>query len=115
MKGAAAYNATNSPRFRFEVDQAITFAERKLSLEKYLDLLGSLGTLSIAHGEVALAADISNKMLGIVKNDERFVNIAAYTFFNFAEIYSRQAMWKESQEHIKKAITLFQKQETLQV
>lgn len=110
LKGAAAYNATNSPRFRFEVDQAITFAERKLTLDKFLELLGGLGSLSIAHGEVALATDISNKMLGIIKNDERFINITAYTFFNFAEIYNRQAMWKESQDYIKKAITLFQKQ-----
>jgi len=110
LKGAAAYNATNSPRFRFEADQAITYAERKLSLEQFLDLLGNLGRLSIAHGEVSLATDISNKMLNVIKNDERFTNITAYTFFHFAEIYSRQAMWKESQTYIKKALTLFQKQ-----
>jgi tetratricopeptide (TPR) repeat protein len=109
-KSFTAYNAANSPKFRFEVDQAITYSERKLSLDKFLDFLGNIGALSIAHGEVALSTDIANKMLSITKTDDRFINITAYIFYNFAEIYSRQAMWKESQAHIKKAISFFEKQ-----
>lgn len=99
-----------SSQLRLEIDQIISFAEKKLPTLNFLDLLKDLGKLYIAHGELDLASDITTTILSYTKKDKRLVGIAAYAFLNFGEIYIHQTMWAESHFYIKKASSFFKKE-----
>jgi len=96
-----------SSKVRLVIDQVVSFAETKLSILNFLDLLKDLGKLYIAHGELDLASDITTTILSYTKKDKRLVSIAAYAFLNFGEIFIHQAMWTESLFYIKKSSLIF--------
>lgn len=102
-----------SENIRHLADRFITFAQERLSKEKYLDFLLSLGKLAITQGEFSLASEIHTEIISKAKDDERFGNIAAYGILALGEIFSRQAMWKESLRYINQAGELFSKQKDL--
>jgi len=99
-----------SSHVRLVIDQVISFAETKLSILNFLDLLKDLGKLFIAHGELDLASDLTTTLLSYTKKDKRLVGVAAYSFLNFGEIFIHQAMWTESLFYIKKALSFFNKE-----
>jgi len=99
-----------SSRVRLVIDQVVSFAETKLSILNFLDLLKDLGKLFIAHGELDLASDFTATILSYTKKDKRLVGVAAYSFLNFGEIFIHQAMWTESLFYIKKAFSFFNKE-----
>jgi tetratricopeptide (TPR) repeat protein len=99
-----------SSRLRLEIDQIISFSEKKLTTLNFLNLLTDLGKLCIAHGDMDLASDITTTILSYSKKDKRLVGIAANAFLNFGEIFIHQAMWAESISYIKKAFSFFNKE-----
>ncbi len=98
------------PQLRIETDLLITFAEPKLNRNKFLELLLSLGQMSITAGEFSLAIDINEKIIFETKDKKEYLNIAANAFLSLGELNSRQAHWQQSFNNIKKSAELFEKQ-----
>ena len=99
--------------FLANVDLLITYANDKLSKQKFIELLLFLGESCISFGELYLACQIYNRILTTVGNEITFTNIAAHSLLALGEIYSRQAQWEESIKHVNKAKILFNKQKDL--
>ena len=96
-------------KLRLLSDRVITFASKKLDREKYFEFLHDLGKLLIIEGEYNLALEILNyiqKNSGINNN---FEIIKSHAILSIADIYSRQALWKEAILHIKKARLYFER------
>lgn len=92
---------------RKRIDLLITFAELKLSKNKFLNLLTYLGQLTIVSGEFAIADEIHRKIILITESDLSLNNITANAYLSLADIYSRQAQWKFSINYIHTAERLF--------
>ena len=92
-----------------QLDLLITFAQSKLSLNKYLEFLLLIGKFTITVGEVSASIYIHEKILNETKNKPELINFCATAALTLAEIYSRQASWKTSFSYIKQANTLFKK------
>jgi tetratricopeptide (TPR) repeat protein len=97
-------------KFRSEIDLLITFAESKLEKNTYLELLFSLGQLTIISNEFSLAIEIHEKILEKTKNNPSYINLFANAHLALGDIFCRQSQWKKSFGNIKKAYSLFVKQ-----
>lgn len=95
---------------RIQIDEAIAFSEKHLSPEKHLLLLSSLGKLTIELGEFSISKNIFLKSIKHAGKEKKYENISAYSFLMLGNIYSREARWDRSLEHINKGVNLFQKQ-----
>jgi tetratricopeptide (TPR) repeat protein len=97
----------NSYYLNIQIDQLITFAEKKFKEDRLLGFLLYLGEFSVTKGEMDIALSIYNRIIGQTSSDKRFSDITANAFIAVAEIYSRQAMWKDSLKFLKKAHSIF--------
>lgn len=90
-----------------QIDLLITYAENKLSKGKFLELLLQLGQFTITSGELSSAVYIHEKILSQTGDNASLRHISAYANLALGDVYSRQALWQTSFEHIKKANNLF--------
>lgn len=93
---------------RYQVDLLITFAESKFKLEKMLEFLIYLGQLTITSGENQLAIEIEEKIIKLSEGKTGTTNIIANAQLAIGEIYSRQAQWNLSINHLDEATKIFE-------
>ncbi|MCW9094287.1 MAG: tetratricopeptide repeat protein [Ignavibacteriaceae bacterium] len=96
-----------SPQLRYQVDQLITFAESKFTLEKFVGFLIYLGQLTITAGENPLAIEIHEKIINLCGDKAGMADIIANALLAIGEIYSRQAQWELSISYLEKSIKIF--------
>lgn len=88
---------------RMQIDRAITFAQKNLPKEKYIELLRNLARLCIASGKLSLSAEILNKSLKLAESPKQ----EAESYLLLSDVYSRRANWNKSIEMLEKANELF--------
>jgi tetratricopeptide (TPR) repeat protein len=95
------------PQIRYEIDQLITFAENKLTPEKFIGFLIYLGQLTITAGENDIAIEIHQKIINLCGDKTEMADITANALLATGEIYSRQAQWELSITYLDKSIKIF--------
>ncbi len=88
---------------RIQIDRAITFAQKTLSKEKFLDLLKVLAQLCISNGKLNFATEILNKLLK-QNNDDK---IKADALLLLSDVFGRKSEWEKSINTVEKAKDLF--------
>lgn len=90
---------------RMQIDRTITFAQKNLPKEKYLELLKKLAQLCISNGKLSFATEILIKLLKQSSNDKE----KADSHLLLSDVFSRRADWNKSIEALEKANELFVK------
>ncbi|MFC2085490.1 tetratricopeptide repeat protein, partial [Bacteroidota bacterium] len=90
---------------RYQIDRTITHAGKKLSSEKYYELLVNLSELCISHGKLNLAQEIVNKTTRESEDDD----VIAKSYLVLSDFHSRKANWQESIDTAEKAGSMFEK------
>ena len=90
---------------RMQIDRTITFAQKNLPKEKYLELLKRLAQLCISNGKLSFATEILIKLLKQSSNDKE----KADSYLLLSDVFSRRADWNKSIEALEKANELFVK------
>ena len=98
-----------SDKLRLISDRLVTLAERKLEGTKYFEFLLEFGKLLITEGENELAFEMFELILNNTVPDPNTDSLRGYSLLGLADVYSRQARWKESVSNIRKARTIFEK------
>lgn len=98
---------STSAETRYQLDQLITFAETKLSEEKFIEFLIYLGQHTIIAGENSIAIEIHEKLLRLCGERTEMSNITANAYLSIGEVYSRQAQWELSINYLDKSIKIF--------
>ena len=93
--------------YHASVNFLITFAERRLNRQKFLEFLQNLGEISIAQGELTTATEIYNYVLNLIEDDPKQEITLAHAFLSLGDITSRYAEWEKSISYINKAEKLF--------
>lgn len=89
---------------RMEVDRIITFADKHLDKEKFVQLLRKLGQVCISHGKLNLAFEVLTKA---VKESEGGKE-KAESLLLLSDVHSRRAEWRVSIETLNDAKNLFE-------
>jgi tetratricopeptide (TPR) repeat protein len=97
----------NNYYLNIQIDQLITFAEKKFKEDRLLSFLLYLGEFTVTKGEMDMALSIYNRIVEQTSGDKRFSDITANAYIAIAEIYSRQAFWKDCIKFLKKAYSIF--------
>ncbi len=95
---------SNFAKERLDIDRTITFAQKNLEKEKYLQLLRKLGQICTMHGKLNLAYEILKKAI----KESDCINDKAEGQILLADVYSRHADWSKSIEALNNAIHLFE-------
>ncbi len=95
--------------YHASINFLITFAESKLTRQKLLEFLQSLGEISIAQGELTTATEIYNYVLNLIEDDPKQENTRAHAYLSLGDITSRYAEWEKSISYINRAEKLFLK------
>lgn len=98
---------------RVRVDLLVTFAERKLENPRMVDLLINLGNLAFSFGELPLAYELTQLAFLKSEKEETLSDFAAHALLAQSNIYSKQALWKETADCISKAKKYFNKTKNL--
>lgn len=91
-----------------QIDLLITFAQNKLSNNKLVQFFLILGETVKNSGEYLAAISIFNYLLNIDSENGKLASIKINSYLAIADIYEKQAYWKESIVFIKKARTDFE-------
>jgi len=105
---------TQRDNLLLNIDLLITFAQRKLTENKFVEFLLHLGEISISRGELQSASSVYENILNQIKNESKLENVAAHSLLALGNIYSRHAQWEKSLTYIKKAKKIFEKQKDYQ-
>jgi tetratricopeptide (TPR) repeat protein len=98
---------STSPQTRYQLDQLITFAESRLTEDKFIEFLIYLGQHTIIAGENQIAIEIHDKIIRLCSNKTEMADITANALLALGEIYSRQAQWELSITYLDKSIKFF--------
>jgi tetratricopeptide (TPR) repeat protein len=93
----------NFGRDRMQIDRTITFAQKTLPKEKYLELLKNLAQLCISNGKLSFAFEILNKLL----KQSTHIKLNAEAYLLLSDVFTRKANWNKSVEALEKASDLF--------
>jgi adenylate cyclase len=95
---------------RAQIDLLITYAEKKLSPIKLIQFLLILGETIKSSGEYDAAVSIFNSLLNSTGDESKLASIKINCYLAIADIYEKQAYWKESLVLVKKAKNAFRLQ-----
>src|SRR5664280_1459982 len=95
---------------RAQIDLLITYAENKLSQNKLIQFLITLGETVKSSGEYDAALSIFDSLVRSTGNESKLSNIKINCYLAIADIYEKQAYWKESLLLVKKAKNAFRSQ-----
>jgi tetratricopeptide (TPR) repeat protein len=95
---------------RAQIDLLITYAEKKLSQNKLIQFLLILGETIKNSGEYDAAISIFNSLVNTASGNSKLSNIKINCYLAIADIYERQAYWKESLVLVNKAKNAFKLQ-----
>jgi tetratricopeptide (TPR) repeat protein len=88
---------------RAQIDLLITYAENKLSQNKLIQFLITLGETVKSSGEYDVALSIFDSLVRTTGNESKLSNIKINCYLAIADIYEKQAYWKESLALVRKA------------
>jgi tetratricopeptide (TPR) repeat protein len=88
---------------RAQIDLLITFAQNKLSHLKQIQFFLTLGETVKSSGEYDAAVSIFNSLVNTTGDESKLSNIKINCYLAIADIYEKQAYWKESLALVKKA------------
>ena len=118
-RSASKLTKTNRKQIEFEpnkqteiqrqIDLLITFASEKLSSNKYLVLIQSLGKYCIMIGEFDSAKTLFEKIINASKKEKNLFILEADAFLNLSEIYRWKTQWQDSFACVRKASNLYKK------
>ena len=92
-----------------QIDLLITLASEKLSSNKYLVLIQSLGKYCIMIGEFDSAKTLFEKIINVSKKEKNLFILEADAFLNLSEIYRWKTQWQDSFACARKASNLYKK------
>jgi tetratricopeptide (TPR) repeat protein len=95
---------------RAQIDLLITYTQNKLSYLKQIQFFLSLGETVKRSGEYDAAIDIFDSLLRTSGNESKLSNIKINCYLAIADIYEKQAYWKESLALVKKARNAYKAQ-----
>jgi adenylate cyclase len=95
---------------RAQIDLLITFAQKKLSHLKQIQFFLTLGETVKRSGDYDAAVSIFDSLLRSAGNESKLSNIKINCYLAIADIYEKQAYWKESLALVKKARNAFKLQ-----
>jgi tetratricopeptide (TPR) repeat protein len=95
---------------RAQIDLLITYAQKKLSHLKQIQFFLTLGETVKSSGEYDAAVSIFDSLLLTTGNESKLSNIKINCYLAIADIYDKQAYWKESLVLVKKAKNAFKLQ-----
>jgi tetratricopeptide (TPR) repeat protein len=95
---------------RAQIDLLITYAQNKLSHLKQVKFFLTLGENIKNSGEYDSAVNIFNSIVNTTGNESKLSNIKINCYLALADIYEKQAYWKESLALVKKAKNAFKLQ-----
>ena len=95
---------------RAQIDLLITYAQNKLSHLKQVQFFLSSGENIKNSGEYDSAVSIFNSIVNTSGNESKLSNIKINCYLALADIYEKQAYWKESLALVKKAKNAFKLQ-----
>jgi len=107
LREQIGFEISTSAETRFQLDQLITFAEIKLTEEKFIEFLIYLGQHTIIAGENSIALEIHEKILRICNDKPEMTNIFANALLSIGEVYSRQAQWELSINYLDRSVKIF--------
>lgn len=96
-------------RIQAQIDLLITFANERLSPDKYLSLLQNLGQYCITIGELNSAVSVYNIIINNSKKDKKYSEIKAHAVTSLSEVYRRKAEWQNSFKYARQALNIFKK------
>jgi tetratricopeptide (TPR) repeat protein len=91
-----------------QIDLLITYTENKLSRNKLIEFLLILAETIKTCGYYSAAINIFNYLLDVASDEGKSVSIKINVYLAIADIYQKQAYWKESLSFIKKARNAFE-------
>ncbi len=94
----------------FQFQLITTLAEQKLTRNRFIEFLLSLGDYAISQGEYEFAIETHKKIIAESRSDPNLTNLAANACYSIGEIYSREARWTECFDFTKKAFVMFKNQ-----
>jgi tetratricopeptide (TPR) repeat protein len=95
---------------RAQIDLLITYAQNKLSHLKQIQFFLTLGETVKNRGEYDSAVSIFNSIVTTTGNESKLSHIKINCYLAIADIYEKQAYWKESLVLVKKAKNEFKLQ-----
>jgi tetratricopeptide (TPR) repeat protein len=96
---------------RAQIDLLITYAQKKLILLKQIQFFLTLAEIVKKSGEYDAALSIFDSLLNSSGNESKLSNIKINCYLALADIYEKQAYWKESLALVKKARNAFRLQQ----
>lgn len=102
-------NCDNFTLSQTRIDLLITYAENRLSRNKLVEFFLILAETLKTCGYYTAAVNIFNCLLDISSDESKLANIKINCYLAIADIYQKQAYWKESLSYIKKAKNAFEK------
>lgn len=97
----------DSAKLRIIIDITLIHLEQSLSKEKFAEVILTLIKYFLIKGQNKYAFNLTNLLLGKAQDNKRIANYYGYGLLSIAEIYRRQALWKEGIENLSKAKKLF--------
>ena len=107
QKEHLGFEISTSSETRYQLDQLITFAESRLSMEKFVEFLIYLGQHTITAGENSIAIEIHERLIKLCQDKPAMTNIMANALLAIGEVYSRQAQWELSINYLDRSIKIF--------
>lgn len=97
-----------SDGIRMSSDILITYAELNLKTNGYHSFLLGLSRILINQGEISFANELLQNNIDSLSKANVSKEVLAKSHLSIGETYCKQAMWKESDHHIKTAKSLFE-------
>ena len=101
------YELPNGIDYRIPVDKVITYCAKKLSQEKYFNLMLDLSQLMHFAGEISFSLEIAEDLLSKLLSNGKLASIQAETNLMISKIYWSQAHWDECSYYIAEAMSIF--------
>jgi tetratricopeptide (TPR) repeat protein len=90
-----------------QIDLLITYSEKKLSHNKHIQFLLILGETIQNRGEYDAAISIFRSLISTTGDEHKLADININCYLAIADIYAKQAYWKDSLVLVKKAKSAF--------
>lgn len=88
-------------------DNLISYADKHLREVDYLSYLEEVGELCISAGEMVFAKEVFDTLLFESSKNSKYTLLTAQSYLKRAEVFSRQAIWKQAESDLSKAKKLF--------
>lgn len=107
LKNKYADDSRESYFYRNLIENFLTFADSKLELNQFFDLLLNFAKTAVSTGDLNLGQDIYLVALSKASNKKAFKDIRANAYLGLGEICLRQSFWTDTLKHLRKGLNIF--------